>query len=136
MSLVLLDTGPLVAWIDSRDVAHPKCVQYLRVARDELVTTEAVLTEALYLLRPIQAKVACFELLRALEVRFAPLVETGLARAEALMRQYSDLPMDFADASLVVAAEMLGADTVLTLDERDFRVYRLEGSRPFRFALD
>ena len=135
MTLVLLDTGPLVAWVDPADRDHARCVQYLRDARDELVTTEAVLTEALHFLKAPSERKACFALLRELNVRFANLTAPGLVRAEGLMRQYFDLPMDYADASLVVAGEMMGVDFVLTLDERDFRTYRLEGKRPFRLVL-
>jgi predicted nucleic acid-binding protein len=132
---ILLDTGPLVAWVDRTDRDHARCVQYLRDARDELVTTEAVLTEALHFLGAPSERKSCFALLRGLRVRFANLTAPGLARAEDLMRQYADLPMDYADASLVVAGEMMGIDFVLTLDDRDFRTYRLEGKRHFRLVL-
>jgi uncharacterized protein len=132
---VLLDTGPLVAWVNVRDAQHARCVDYLRNVGDELITTEAVLTEALHLIAARDARSHCFALLRDLRVRFANLTAQGLARAEDLMRQYADLPMDYADASLVVAGEMIGIDLVLTLDERDFRTYRLEGKRPFRLVL-
>ena len=135
MTRVLLDTGPLVAALDTRDSNHLACIEYLRTARDDLFTTEAVLTEAMHLLGAHEPRGLCFRFLRNLNVRFASVSGQGLLRAEALMKQYADLPMDYADASLVVAGEALGIDTVLTLAQRDFQVYRLEGRRPFRFVL-
>ena len=51
-------------------------------------------------------------------------------RMEELMRQYRDVPMDLADASIVAAAEELGETRVFTLDG-DFRIYRLNGTAPF-----
>jgi hypothetical protein len=57
-------------------------------------------------------------------------VET-LGRVVDLMEKYRNLPMDFADASLVTLGEELGLDNVLTLDRRGFSVYRLHGRRPF-----
>jgi hypothetical protein len=46
------------------------------------------------------------------------------------MEQYADTPMDFADASLVVAAEKLGITQILTFD-RHFYAYRINGKTPF-----
>ena len=49
-----------------------------------------------------------------------------------LVQKYADLPMDFADASLVVLAEDLGTNFVFTTDFRDFEVYRIKGRRRFQ----
>jgi predicted nucleic acid-binding protein len=51
-------------------------------------------------------------------------------RAEALMLKYEDLPMDFADSTVVVLGEMLGTVSVFTLDRKDFGIYRI-GRRKF-----
>lgn len=48
------------------------------------------------------------------------------------MERYADLPMDYADATLVALGEELDTDAVLTTDRRDFEVYRLRERRPFR----
>lgn len=62
------------------------------------------------------------------------LVPADLPTMLALMRKYADLPMDLADASLVVLAQRTGRDTIVSLDS-DFEVYRLHGKRPFRNLL-
>lgn len=48
-----------------------------------------------------------------------------------LMEKYSNLPMDLADASLVVAATDLGVGRILTTDQRDFNAYRWKDTEPF-----
>ncbi len=55
-----------------------------------------------------------------------------LGRCRALMERYTELPMDYADATLVALAEELDTDTVLTTDRRDFSVYRIAEKRSFR----
>jgi predicted nucleic acid-binding protein len=64
---------------------------------------------------------------------FAP---ARLRAAAALMRKYADLPMDFADATLVLLADEANLGDVLTLDERGFRIYRFRGNRRFVIVLD
>ena len=54
----------------------------------------------------------------------------------ALMRKYRELPMDLADASLVVAARELGSGRILSTDRRDFGVYRWKNRRPFKNLLE
>lgn len=57
-------------------------------------------------------------------------------RIEHLMKQYASLPMDLADASLVVLAESQGDGKILSIDGRDFRTYRWKNRKPFRNLLD
>jgi hypothetical protein len=54
-----------------------------------------------------------------------------LPRLNALMRQYADLPMDLADASLVLLAEETGEGRIVSTDERDFHTYRWKNQHPF-----
>jgi predicted nucleic acid-binding protein len=58
-----------------------------------------------------------------------------LTRIEELIAQYADLPMDLADASLVVLAEETGSGRIFSTDQRDFRTYRWKNRRPFRDLL-
>lgn len=48
-----------------------------------------------------------------------------------LMEQYRDLPMDIADASLLVLAEELGHGRILSTDQRDFNAYHWKNRHPF-----
>jgi predicted nucleic acid-binding protein len=125
--VVLVDTGPLVALFDPSDAQHAACTKELaRLERNRLVTSLAVVTEATYLLdfsARAQQAVLAFVASGALDV--VDFNAAAIERAAGLMAKYQDLPMDFADATLVVLAEALETTTVFTLDRRDFGIYRL-----------
>ena len=119
---VLVDTGALVALVRARDRHHALVAQFFgEFLLGEFITTLPVLTEALHLL-PAQLGATVIELTRGPRWRF-PDAAAGLGRIAELMRKYADRPMDFADASLVWAAEETGAREILTTD-RDFEIYR------------
>ena len=63
-----------------------------------------------------------------------PSTLASLSRARDLLEEYADMPMDFADATLVVLAEDLGTNLVFTIDARDFGVYRIKRRRRFRIV--
>lgn len=130
--VVLVDTGPLVALLDPSDKARPRCrAQLDRLERADLVTTEAVVTEAAYLLDfSVDAQAALMHLLASGRPRVERIDVDERARVGELMRKYRDLPMDYADATLVVLGERFATNRVFTLDRRDFALYRL-GRRRF-----
>jgi uncharacterized protein len=65
-----------------------------------------------------------------------PATKGSLRRSRDLVNQYADLPMDYADATLVVLAEELGTNVVFTTDRRDFAGYRIKGRRHFDVVPD
>lgn len=98
-------------------------------------TTEAVFTETLHLVGPTwRPQRACLEFILRGAVLLVPTSIESLRRASVLMEKYADLPMDFANATLVTVAEDLDTDRVFTLDRQDFSVLRLHGTRPFRLV--
>jgi len=130
---VLVDTGPLVALFDPSDRARAGCERTLaRLRGQTLVSSLAVITEATYLLAfSPRAQRGLLAFIAAGAVEIAPFGPQDVSRAAALMARYESLPMDFADATLVVLAERLGTQSIFTLDRRDFAVYRV-GRRAFR----
>ena len=132
-AVVLVDTGPLVALFDPSDAEHARCKQALaRLRRSRRVTSLSVLTEAVYLLGfSSRAQRALLAFVAAGAVEIADFNAAQVSRAAALMERFESLPMDFADATLVVLAEYFQTTAVFTLDRRDFSVYRL-GRRAFR----
>ena len=58
-----------------------------------------------------------------------------LAQVPVLLRKYANLPMDLADASLVLLAEHLGHGRILSTDMRDFGAYRWKSRKPFKNIL-
>jgi predicted nucleic acid-binding protein len=129
---VLVDTGPLVAIIDSSDAFHDRCVDVLRELHDPLFTVWPVITEAMHLVGSPVAQERLWDVLEEGGLRLKPLDATDAPQMRALMRKYRDQPMDLADAALVRVAEREQLNTVFTTDRSDFSVYRLHGSRRFR----
>ena len=130
---LLLDTGPLVALLDAAERRHADCVDVLSGWHGRIVTTEPVVTEAAYLLGSagVDGSLALrFCLEGGAEVE--PWIDERASRAVELMRKYHDVPMDYADASLVALAEDLGTPHVFTLDLRGFRAYRWKSRRSFQ----
>jgi uncharacterized protein len=131
--LTLLDTGPVVAFFDRDDHYHFLCLETLKQIRDPLVTTWPVITECFYLLNfSWEVQDSLWTFIQRGGVEIHPLNKGCQVRCRDLMKQYSDLPMDLADATLVSLGEEVGTAKVFTLDHRDFSVYRLKNKHRFR----
>jgi predicted nucleic acid-binding protein len=134
---LLLDTGALVSLLDRSQQLHQKCLRFFDAWEGPVVSTEAVLTEATHLLGRVRGgRQACLDFILGGGAVLVPSTGPALRRARELLEQYADLPMDYADATLVVLGEELGTDLVFTTDRRDFRLYRLRGRKPFRVVPD
>jgi len=125
---VLVDTGPIVAYLHRGDAWHKPAVRFFRRWRGELLTTWPVITEVAYLSEAPKARLAIMQWLqRNLQ---AVSLETGdAARIERYYRKYADQNPDLADLSLLAVAERTGVRDILTVDVRDFAVYRLSSGR-------
>ena len=129
---LLLDTGALVSLLDRSQSYHRECVGVLDDWEGSLVSTEAVLTEATHLLGRVPGgRRACVEFVLAGGVVLVPSTLDSLRRVRDLLETYSDLPMDYADATLVVLAEDLSTNLIFTTDRRDFEIYRIKGRKRF-----
>ena len=130
---LLLDTGAFVALVDRDETFHEACVAALERWSGHVVTTEAVLTETLYLVGPDwRAQKNCLEFILRGAFQLVPSSAKSLRRVASLMERYRNVPMDFADATLVALGEELETDTVFTLDRRGFSVYRMNRTKRFR----
>ena len=138
--MILVDTGPLVALFDSKDQDHGHCLRVLETLDERLVTTTPVVTEALHLLKPgSPGPPRLMDFITNGGTAVLPLDDQTMTRCFDLMIQYADLPMDFADASLVSAAEHSRSDKVFTLDYKHFTTYRIRRGYhriPFTFIGD
>lgn len=123
----LADSGLLVALLDRKDSFHAWAAELVETIEPPWITCEAVCAEVGAVLG------TCDPLL--LMVERGDLVFDFDLQAEAsavrkLMRKYSDLPMDLADACLVRMTELHRHARVFTVDRHDFRVYRRNGRQP------
>lgn len=127
MKIWLADTGPLVALLAANESSHAWSSEQAKSAPTTVLTCDAVITEALFLLKRVGHNT---------DMLFA-LIESGFLRSEfdlrsqhravrTLMHRYASTPMSFADACLVRMAEIHSPSVVWTLD-RDFHIYRQNG---------
>lgn len=124
---VLLDTGPLVAFLSAADAHHDWAQQHWQNIQPPMLSCEAVIAEAVFLLqhehKPSQPVLDLIER-GVIRVEFSLAEE--LRAVTALIERYSDVPMSLADASLVRMSELWADSRVFTLDD-DFRLYRRHG---------
>ena len=124
----LLDTGPWVALLDKSETKHLDCINWFQTYSGVLFSTEAVLTEVLFLLGfSIQAQVAALDFVLKSAVELVPSSKESLVACQSLMEKFSDLPMDFADATLISLAQETGVRDIITFDKKEFNIYRVEG---------
>ena len=136
--MVLADTGYWLALANARDRWHERAVAASRRLTESLVVTWPVVTETCHLMLSrlgVRAETRFIEQVSK-NVELHELGEAHLGTIQALMENYADLPMDLADASLVVAATELGDGRILTTDQRDFHAYRWKNTEPFHNLLE
>ncbi len=133
MRNILLDTGVFVALLDRSERNHEQCVSFFRNFKGSIFTTEPVLTEVIYLVgHAFQRQKACIEFILRGGATVVPQSIESLSRALSLMEKYKDIPMDFADATLVALSEETGIEEVLTLDIKGFSAYRIHGRKALK----
>jgi predicted nucleic acid-binding protein len=127
LNTVLVDAGPLIALFDKDDRYHRRVKDFLSKGQYRFVSTAAVLTEVSYMLNfDVRVQIDFFEWVLKKGVLLCDVECGGIPRIIELMRKYSDRPMDFADATLVLAAEKTGIRSIVSVDS-DFDIYRLPG---------
>ncbi len=126
---VIIDAGPLVALLNRRDAHHEWATEQVERFSGPMLTCEAVLSEALFLLRNVSGSTAqIVGLLRSGGVRPVFVFEQEAESLCRLLVKYSDVPMSLADACIVRMSELFPKHVVLTLDD-DFNIYRRNRNR-------
>ena len=119
----LLDTGPIVAYLYSRDSYHDWAVEAFSEVQPPVITCEAVLTEACFLIeRNRWPATRVLEYVLESEIRIGLQLEHEIEAIRGLMQRYANVPMSLADACLVRLAEITDLP-ICTLDH-DFAIYR------------
>jgi predicted nucleic acid-binding protein len=129
---VLADTGPLVAIVSPDDQYHELRVKTLETLPGPVLTCWPVITEAAWLLR--EFPLGFERLLRSINEGFLEILPVAGKESESVvqvMKKYASLQAQFADAMLVYLANRENIETILTLDRRDFSVYRSARKKPF-----
>jgi len=136
--VVIVDSGAWLALANRRDRYHARVRTALAAVREPLISTTPVLTETSHLLL---ARLGTDALRRFIDswvdgaFQVFELSAEHAPRIATLLKKYADLPMDLADASLVVLAEQLGHGRIVSTDQRGFRSYRWKNRHPFENLL-
>ena len=126
-SPVVVDTGPLVAFLNRRDGWHGWARERFEELDAPFETCEAVVAESSFLLRNLSGgSDALMALITRRLIVCTFRLDDSADRVADLMRRYENVPMSLADACLVRMSEQQPAAKILTLDA-DFRVYRKLG---------
>lgn len=132
---IIADSGAVYGLYDRRDAFHNGLRAAIEAARDPIILPAPILGEIDYLLRVRLGNAALLRFLEDIQ-EGAFVVETvtlaDLRRCAVLIAKYRDLDLGLSDASVVTVAERLGANRILTVDQRDFRAIRSVQGKPFR----
>ena len=137
-NLIIADSGYWVALGNKKDKFHQQAIKVFNQLTDVPITAWPVITEACYLLERDCGFKSQQAFLHALENGSSRLFEIGVShlnKIQSLMQKSADLPMDLADASMVILAEELGHGRILSTDQRDFSTYRWKNHEPFENLL-
>ena len=125
LNTVLIDAGPLIALFDRDDKYHTSIVEFIKNTNYRFISTTAVLTETMYMLDfNTVVQLNFLEWIMKEGVIIHEIKQSNIKRIIDLTKKYSDRPMDFADATLVIAAEERGIRQIISIDS-DFDIYRL-----------
>ena len=125
LNMILIDAGPLIALFDRSDRYHVQIKDFLQQGRYKLITTTAVMTEVLHMIDfNVEVQLDFLQWVALQGVLLQEISQQHISRIIELTRKYSDRPMDFADATLVIAAEKTGIRKIISIDT-DFDIYRL-----------
>ena len=127
INYILIDTGPLIALFDRDDNYHDRIIKFIKEGRYKFITTLSVITEVEHMLDfNVNVQIDFLEWIMKEGVLLQEIQQKDISRIIELTKKYRDRLMDFADATLVIAAERTGIKKIISIDS-DFDIYRLPG---------
>jgi uncharacterized protein len=130
VTATLVDTGFLVAAFSNRDRFKASAKAYLVNHRPDLITVAPVIVETCFFL-DAQEKRNLLEWAQRGGLEVAEWPVSAYSQVNAIITKYADRDIDLADATLIWLAAKTGTQAILTIDIKDFSVYRLTGSKRF-----
>jgi uncharacterized protein len=129
MKNTLIDAGPMIALFNSDDKYHAGIMDLLKNYRGILTTSWPVITEVCYMLSYNTDVLADFlKWINRGGAKIEDIAVPDLERIIELLQKYSDVPMDLADASLIVISERSNIMDIITIDS-DYCIYRTAGKQ-------
>ena len=124
MKNTIIDAGPLIALFNKDDKYNKKVKEFLMVYRGILTTSWPVITEVCYMLSyNINSQVDFLKWVDLGALHIEDIKAIDIKRIIQLSQKYSDMPMDLADATLIIISERLGIKEIITIDS-DYYIYR------------
>ncbi len=129
MKNIIVDAGPLIALFDKDDKYHNSVIKFLKKFDGQLITSWPVITEVTHLLSfNVNVQIDFLEWLKREAVAIINLENIHLERIIQLSKKYSDVPMDLADSSLIVIAELTNITDIITIDS-DYYIYKTKNKK-------
>ena len=129
MKNIIVDAGPLIALFDKDDKYHNSVIKFLKTFDGQLITSWPVITEVTHLLSfNVNVQIDFLEWLKREAVTIVNLENIHLERIIQLSKKYSDVPMDLADSSLIVIAELTNITDIITIDS-DYYIYKTKNKK-------
>ncbi len=136
MKNILIDAGPIIALFNRRDKYHNRVTEYLKGYTGKLITTWPVITETSHMLDfNVNAQIAFLEWINRGGVEVFEISVNKIKRIIEITIKYKDIPMDLADASLIIVSEETGIKEILTIDN-DYYIYRTIKKEMIKNVLD
>jgi predicted nucleic acid-binding protein len=124
MQSTLVDAGPLIALFDKSDSYHTRAVSFLKQSQGFLITTWPVIAEVSHMLDfSTKTQINFLKWINRGGLQIFDLEFYHLIRMIEINEKFTDVPMDLADATLIVASEAKGITKIASIDS-DFYVYR------------
>ena len=129
MKNIIVDAGPLIALFDKDDKYHNSVLKFLKTFDGQLITSWPVITEVTHLLSfNVNVQIDFLEWLKREAVTIVNLENIHLERIIQLSKKYSDVPMDLADSSLIVIAELKNITDIITIDSDNY-IYKTKNKK-------
>lgn len=132
MPAVIADSGFLVALGIRRDPRHAAATAFLKTWNGEIIVPSPVVVETCFFFSTA-AKITLLDWLK-IRVKVAEVPPGAYAEIGSILTRYASLDPDFTDAAIVWLADEIGCRGILTVDKRDFGVYRLKGGKRFEIV--
>lgn len=134
MRSIVVDAGPLIALFRRHDKHHSRIKRFLSANTSRLLSTLPVVTEVCHFLNA-RGKIAFLTWIQRGGLSLQPIGADDFHEIATIIERYADRDIDFADATLVSVAELVNTLDVMTIDRRDFLVYRLRSGQAFNLVL-
>jgi uncharacterized protein len=127
---VIADSGFIVALFAPREPAHDAAIAFIAANQAPIITIQSIIAEACFFLSA-KGRRALLEWVARGAVEVLDIPGSRFAEIGAIINRYQDIDPDFADCALVWLASELDCRRILTLDVRDFTVFRIKGKKRF-----